>query len=115
MANESLEAGMTISPTLQTAIQESRFAIVVLSQNYASSTWCLEELTNIFECMDDQNILPLFYNVHPTDIRYQKESFKVAFTKHEENSRQSKEKVKQWRDALNKVAQISGLDTTNFR
>ncbi|XP_040361743.1 probable disease resistance protein At4g27220 isoform X2 [Rosa chinensis] len=113
MDDQELEVGDVISPRLLTAIKESRFAIVVLSQHYASSSWCLEELTTIFQCMKDNNrILPLFYQVEPSHVRYQKGNFEVAFTKHE--SRQSIAKVKQWRDALQKVANLSGWDSKNY-
>ncbi|KAL6203734.1 hypothetical protein ACLB2K_027433 [Fragaria x ananassa] len=44
MDDPDLKIGDAISRTLIEAIEGSRFAIVVLSQNYASSTWCLEEL-----------------------------------------------------------------------
>ncbi|KAL6203757.1 hypothetical protein ACLB2K_027456 [Fragaria x ananassa] len=47
MDDRDLEVGDAISPTLLKAIEESRFAIVALSPNYASSTWCLEELAKI--------------------------------------------------------------------
>ncbi|XP_004294963.1 PREDICTED: disease resistance protein At4g27190-like [Fragaria vesca subsp. vesca] len=113
MDDRDLEVGDAISPTLLKAIEESRFAIVVLSPNYASSTWCLEELAKICECMKDQNrILPLFYNVEPTDVRHQKGSFEEAFSKYE---RRRSEKVQQWRDALNKVASFTGWHTKNYK
>ncbi|KAL6315670.1 hypothetical protein AAG906_005758 [Vitis piasezkii] len=45
--NGKLERGQVISPALVAAIQNSMFSIIVLSQNYASSKWCLEELVKI--------------------------------------------------------------------
>ncbi|XP_062014915.1 disease resistance protein RUN1-like isoform X2 [Rosa rugosa] len=114
--DEELEVGEPISPSLLKAIDESRFAIIVLSPNYASSPWCLEELTKIIHCMEDtRRILPLFYHVEPADVRHQKNSFEVAFTKHEEKSRHDTEKVKQWRDALKKVANLSGWHTQRYQ
>ncbi|XP_004296351.1 PREDICTED: TMV resistance protein N-like [Fragaria vesca subsp. vesca] len=116
MDDPDLKVGDVISPTLQEAIKKSRFAIVVLSKNYASSTWCLEELREICECMKDQNrILPLFYHVDPCDVRYQKRSFEEAFSNHETSGRHESEKVKQWRDALNKVANFSGWSTQQYK
>ncbi|XP_062026358.1 probable disease resistance protein RPP1 isoform X1 [Rosa rugosa] len=113
--DQQLEIGTAISPSLLTAIQESWFAIIVLSPNYASSSWCLDELAHIFQCMEDKNrILPLFYHVDPSDVRHQRGSFQVAFTKHEQLSRQDMDKVKQWRDALNKVAYLCGWDAKNY-
>ncbi|XP_004295219.1 PREDICTED: TMV resistance protein N-like [Fragaria vesca subsp. vesca] len=116
MDDRDLEVGDAISPTLIAAIKESRFAIVVLSQNYAFSTWCLEELREICLSMEDNRILPLFYNVDPTDVRYHKKgSFKEAFSKHVKSGRHRPEKVKEWKAALNKVANISGWNTTDHK
>ncbi|KAL6204609.1 hypothetical protein ACLB2K_021876 [Fragaria x ananassa] len=113
--DKELEVGVSIAPSLLMAIEESRFAIVVLSPNYASSPWCLDELTKICQCMDGKDsILPLFYHVDPSDVRHQKNSFEVAFAKHEEKFRQPKDRVKQWRVALQKVANVSGWDSKNY-
>ncbi|XP_040372829.1 probable disease resistance protein At4g27220 isoform X2 [Rosa chinensis] len=117
MDDQDLQVGDVISPTLLLAIKESRFAIIVLSPNYASSTWCLEELRNICECMKEDNnrILPLFYNVDPSDVRNQKMSFGDAFTKHEKSGKHISGKVQQWRDALEKVANFSGWHIQNYK
>ena len=40
--DQKLEKGKTIKPELLKAIKESKFAVVILSKNYASSTWCRE-------------------------------------------------------------------------
>ncbi|XP_030949543.1 TMV resistance protein N-like isoform X2 [Quercus lobata] len=110
--DEKLEKGKTIKPELLKAIEESRFAVVILSENYASSTWCLEELVKIIDCKKEKGmtVLPIFYNVNPSDVRKQTETFANAFDKHE---KQFKEKVGTWRDALNHVAGIVGYHVEN--
>ncbi|VVA31965.1 PREDICTED: TMV resistance N [Prunus dulcis] len=109
-----LERGTTISSELFNAIEESRLAIIVLSPNYASSSWCLDELTKILQCMKSKGtILPVFYNVDPADVRTQRGNFGCAFTEYEERFREDIEKVKRWRAALTEVANLSGLDSKN--
>lgn len=111
--DQKLVRGTAISPNLLMAIEESRFAVVLLSANYASSTFCLEELAHILKCMGDKNtILPIFYHVDPSHVRKQEGSFAEAFTKYQ-NSGQDEEKMHQWRDALVKVASFSGWHLNN--
>ncbi|TKY57192.1 Toll/interleukin-1 receptor protein [Spatholobus suberectus] len=47
--DKNLGIGDSISPALSKAIEESRIFIVVFSENYASSSWCLDELVKILE------------------------------------------------------------------
>ncbi|XP_008237535.2 PREDICTED: TMV resistance protein N-like [Prunus mume] len=114
MDDPKLERGTTISSELFKAIEESRLAIVVLSPNYASSSWCLDELTKILQCMKSNGtVLPVFYNVDPTDVRKQSGSFASAFAEHEKRFGKDTEKVKRWRAALTEVANLSGFDSKN--
>ncbi|KAH9782172.1 hypothetical protein KPL71_008778 [Citrus sinensis] len=107
--DKQLEKGGSISPNLLKAIEESRISIIVLSKNYASSTWCLDELLKIVECKNrEDQIFQIFYKVEPTVVRKQTVSFGEAFAKHEEFFRDNIEKVQKWRHALKVVANISG-------
>ena len=110
--DEKLERGKSISEELLKAIEKSRFAIVIFSENYASSRWCLDELVHIVKCKNEigLEVGPVFYHVNPSDVRHQKETFAQAFDKHEERFKESKKKVKNWRDALREVANLSGWD-----
>nr|POE53999.1 tmv resistance protein n [Quercus suber] len=108
--NERLERGKPISQELWKAIEGSKFAIVILSKNYASSTWCLDELTKIIECVKEVEltVLPVFYDVDPIDVRKQIGPFAQAFAEHKERFKENIEKVEIWRAALREVADISG-------
>ncbi|XP_030966059.1 TMV resistance protein N-like isoform X2 [Quercus lobata] len=110
---ERLERGTTISTELLNAIEKSKFAIIVLSRNYASSSWCLDELVKIVECKEKTRltVLPVFHGVDPSDVRHQRGSFAEAFAKHE--LIKNEEKLQSWRAALTQVANLSGWDTRN--
>ncbi|CAA7013290.1 unnamed protein product [Microthlaspi erraticum] len=72
--DQELHIGDSISDELRGAIQTSRFAIVVISKNYASSRWCLDELRLIMELRMKKEIkvVPIFYGVEPSDVRHQR-------------------------------------------
>nr|POE80278.1 isoform 2 of tmv resistance protein n [Quercus suber] len=107
--DEKLERGKFISQELVKAIEESKFAIVIFSVNYAFSTWCLDELDHIARCRKEKGleVFPIFYHVEPSDIRKQKGIFGKAFDKYKESF---KEKVETWRSSLSEVANLSGWD-----
>ena len=108
--DEELERGKPISPELSKAIEESRFAIVIFSRNYAFSSWCLDELAKIVSCMREMRLMiwPIFYNVDPSDVRKQTGIFGEAFKKHEKLFKENIKMVEMWRTALREVANLSG-------
>jgi hypothetical protein len=107
--DEQLRSGEEISPALLKAIEGSRISIVVFSENYASSKWCLDELLEIVKCKETkgQIVLPVFYKVDPSDVRHQKKSFKKSLAKHEERFKNDI-KVQSWKAVLTEVANLSG-------
>lgn len=119
--SEDLERGKAIGE-LVTAIEESRFALVILSTNYATSSWCLDELVKILQCMKDmgQLVIPVFYQVDPSDVRHQRGSFQlrrvaqVEVKEHEDVYGENKDKLKEWAAALTQVANLSGFDSKNY-
>ncbi|XP_073263015.1 TMV resistance protein N isoform X2 [Populus alba] len=107
--DDELPRGEEISDHLLKAIQESKISIVVFSKGYASSRWCLNELVEILKCKrkkTGQIVLPIFYDIDPSDVRKQTGSFAEAFVKHEE--RFEEKLVKEWRKALEVAGNLSG-------
>ncbi|XP_028785836.1 TMV resistance protein N [Neltuma alba] len=109
--NERLRKGEKIAPSLLKAIQESRMAITIFSRNYASSTFCLDELVQIIEYINKKGrlVLPIFYDVDPSEVRHQRKNYREVFAQHERWLRNDKEKVQKWRRALQDVANLSGF------
>ncbi|KAL4374468.1 hypothetical protein AHAS_Ahas05G0184800 [Arachis hypogaea] len=107
---KDLIKGEQITPSLLRAIEASRISVLVLSENYASSTSCLDELLKIIECKDTkgQLVLPVFYGVNPSQVREQKGSFAEDLAKHEDKFRDDVNKVKRWRAALCEASTLSG-------
>ncbi|WOG90607.1 hypothetical protein DCAR_0309851 [Daucus carota subsp. sativus] len=105
--DHALEKGQEISSTLLDAIRNSDMFIVVLSENYAGSRWCLDELAEILSCKrTEKQVVPVFYYVDPSDVGHQKGSFGKAFDCHKK--RYSVDKIKKWKSALSEIAKLSG-------
>ncbi|CAL5401865.1 unnamed protein product [Camellia sinensis] len=121
--DDGIERGENIKFELNKAIQESKISIVVFSEDYASSSWCLDELVMILERRRTVGhvVLPVFYHVDPSHVRKQKKSFKEAFTRHEERfhaeaSERKVEwigKVEEWKAALREAADLAGMNLQN--
>ncbi|XP_039174328.1 disease resistance protein RPV1 [Eucalyptus grandis] len=92
------------------AIEESCIAIIVFSEDYASSRWCLEELAKIIECKEQKNliVLPVFYKVDPREVREGRKSYQRSLAKHEFKFGKDYEKVKRWKKALSDAGNLSG-------
>ncbi|KAL6210822.1 hypothetical protein ACLB2K_016054 [Fragaria x ananassa] len=113
--SRGLSKGSKIWAVLK-AIEDSRLSIVVFSENYGGSTWCLRELARIVECMDERGhiVVPIFYEVDPSHIRKLEGNFAAAFEKYDRNSEIDKEEVKKWKSALTEVSNISGWDSRKY-
>ncbi|XP_057754936.1 disease resistance protein RUN1-like isoform X3 [Arachis stenosperma] len=114
--DKNLRKGDLISDELLTAIEESMFGVIVLSPNYASSTWCLDELHKIVECNNNLGlqIVAVFYHVKPCDVRHQIGAFEEAFKKHELRFGKEGGRVRRWRNALTQVVSYSNWDSERF-
>ncbi|XP_010058799.2 TMV resistance protein N-like [Eucalyptus grandis] len=108
--NEELKKGDQISPALMKAIEESCIAIIIFSDDYASSKWCLEEVAKIMECREPKNltVLPVFYKVDPREVRQGRHSYQRALNKHESKLGKNSEKVTRWKEALFAASNLSG-------
>ncbi|XP_028785833.1 TMV resistance protein N-like [Neltuma alba] len=109
--NERLRKGEKITPSLLKAIQKSRMAITIFSKNYASSTFCLDELVHILEHINKKGrlVLPIFYDVDPSEVRHQRKNNGEVFAQHGRRFKNDKEKVQKWSSALQDAATLSGF------
>ncbi|XP_027336551.1 putative disease resistance protein At4g11170 [Abrus precatorius] len=113
--DDKLERGDEISSSLLGAIERSSISLIIFSKDYASSRWCLEELEKIVECKEKygQVVIPVFYNVDPTNVRHQTGSYENALVEQEKYYNSTKVNI--WRSALNKSANLSGINSSAFR
>ncbi|KAK4844593.1 hypothetical protein QYF36_022122 [Acer negundo] len=62
--------------------------------------------------MNKQIVIPVFYQVNPSDVRKQTGRFKDAFAKHKQVSG---EELQKWREALTEASNLSGFDSSVTR
>ncbi|KAJ0586396.1 putative TIR domain, P-loop containing nucleoside triphosphate hydrolase [Helianthus annuus] len=107
--DKTLLRGESIRPSLFEAIEESRIAIIIFSKHYADSSWCLDELAHIMKCKEERAliVMPIFYDVDPSDVRKQKGDFEIAFAQQEA---QNKNKAQVWRNALVDASNLAGWE-----
>ncbi|KAL5538541.1 hypothetical protein UlMin_045455 [Ulmus minor] len=113
--DDELPRGEAIRCELLRSIQGSRVSIIVFSRRYGDSSWCLNELVEIMKCRRTvrQIVLPIFYDVDPSDVMKQSGSFGEAFGKHEKRFASDLERVMRWREALAEAADLSGWHLRN--
>ena len=115
--DDQLNRGDEISESLVNAIEASAILVIVFSEGYASSKWCLDELVKILKCKKEyaQIVIPVFYRVDPSDVRNQTGSFGDSFSKLEERLKENTEKLQSWRNALEEAASLCGFHSPNIR
>ncbi|XP_039164303.1 toll/interleukin-1 receptor-like protein [Eucalyptus grandis] len=82
--DENLDPGEPIEMLLN-AIKCSKVSIPVISENYATSKWCLREINQIMESVKSkkQKVYPVFYKVTTDDVKYMTGHFGDAFRQNE--------------------------------
>ncbi|CAN0842453.1 Disease resistance protein L6 [Linum grandiflorum] len=114
--DDELRKGEGIWPNLVKAICQSKISVVIFSPRYAESKWCLKELAEIVEHRKREKghvILPIFYEVDPRDVRHQTGPYRSAFRQHERNEF-DEDTIQSWKDALNEVGSLKGINTLNL-
>lgn len=120
--DDALERGRLLKPELEKAIHESAISLVVFSKSYASSKWCLDEVLMIMEQHErshpKREVVPVFYNVDPTDVRNQTGCFEEAFNGYDDIIKEETDLLKKnewlemvtaWRYSLNKAGSLTGM------
>ncbi|PON68155.1 TIR domain containing protein [Parasponia andersonii] len=110
--NQVLQRGLQLGHQRKEAIQTSRIAIILLSQDYLSSDFCLEELVLILRCRERWGmiVVPIFYDLNPSDLRKVRGAVANAL---------SRQRVggcwwNRWKFALQEASDLCGWDHTTY-
>ncbi|KAL6217149.1 hypothetical protein ACLB2K_010366 [Fragaria x ananassa] len=93
------------------AIEQSKISVIIVSEHYGDSRWCLDELKETY----GQGVIPVFYEIDPTDVRKQERSYAIAFAELEKRFKDHMDKFHTWRDVLTRAANVSGYSSQNMR
>ncbi|XP_039169729.1 TMV resistance protein N-like [Eucalyptus grandis] len=113
--DDELPVGEEITPALIAAIKQSEVLIPIISGDYASSKSCLMELVQILECKQtmSREIIPIFYEISPSDLKDQGHPFEESFSKHKRNGVDNKT-IEDWRLALKEIGTLKGFETAKI-
>ncbi|KAK3428266.1 hypothetical protein EUGRSUZ_F04314 [Eucalyptus grandis] len=114
--DEERRIGEEISLEQLVAVEQSKIFIPIFSKGYASSIWCLRELTQMVEYRkrEGRKIYPIFYDVSPYEVRYLMGGYDEAFRSfrsHERKNRYDNKTIREWEDALQEVGSLDGWDS----
>ncbi|XP_054782010.1 TMV resistance protein N-like [Prosopis cineraria] len=91
--DDRLERGDEISLALEGAIEGSKIALAG----------------------NQQIVIPIFYDVDPTDVRHQKGTYAKSFNDHGQRFKDNMDKLKMWRSVLKKTTALSGHHSSKFQ
>ncbi|XP_047169402.1 disease resistance protein RPV1-like [Vigna umbellata] len=101
-------------------LSHCRVAIIVFTQTYSQSAWCLNQLEQIIKWHETyfRHVMPVYYEIQPSDVRLQKGDFgKVlkATAQQTFSGEELEHGMSRWSHALTKAANFFGWDESNHR
>ncbi|KAH7282567.1 hypothetical protein KP509_35G036900 [Ceratopteris richardii] len=106
--------GSEVDPAIMEAIKMSKVHIVFLTPNFASSKWCLNELLEIMNRRRAAGtssvplVLPVFYDVEPSDVRHQPKN--SAYNLAKKTKRSTPQERTLWSKALKEISLVKGFE-----
>ncbi|CAL1357822.1 unnamed protein product [Linum trigynum] len=102
---------------LLSVLKRSAVSVIIFSERFADSPWCLDEVATIARSMKEfgHRVIPVFYNVDPSEVDGDTGSYAAMIEKHS-GGRYGDPKVKlKWRDALKEIVDKAGLTSHEIR
>ncbi|KAG0583131.1 hypothetical protein KC19_3G111900 [Ceratodon purpureus] len=105
---KSIDVGDDCWENIEHAIKKTPIAVVVFSERFTQSEWCLRELHLILHTPSVQ-MLPVFYNLRPSEVRFPESGqLKDGFEKL--SSRYEKDVIAEWRADLVQASNVMGWE-----
>ncbi|KAG0619371.1 hypothetical protein M758_4G134900 [Ceratodon purpureus] len=105
---KSIDIGEDSWECIEHAIRKTPIAVVVFSESFAQSKWCLREL-HVMLHTPSVKVLPVFYKVRPSEVRFPesgqlKDGFQKLIGRHD------KIVIEQWRADLEQASKLMGWE-----
>ncbi|XP_048136654.1 disease resistance protein L6-like [Rhodamnia argentea] len=109
--DKSIPIGEEFASQIFGAISRSKISIPIISKNYATSKWCLWELVRMMDRRKSTShiVLPIFYEVKPSDVRYLKGEFGDAY--HLSKKDYGEKDIHEFEQALRDVSYLQVWDS----
>ncbi|XP_018727530.2 toll/interleukin-1 receptor-like protein [Eucalyptus grandis] len=109
--NDPYLIGKDVAHEIRNAIDHCEISIPIISENYASSPWCLNELAQMVESkrIKGQEILPIFYKVSTSHVRNLSHFFGECMLRHKKLV--DTNTYERWEQALREVGSSKGWAT----
>ncbi|XP_031501703.2 disease resistance protein RUN1-like [Nymphaea colorata] len=102
-----VQRGEFMDEVIGVAMEGSRIFLPIFSKSYADCKFCLSEVAKMLEFKG--LILPIFYDVQPSQVGNQRGPYEIAFEKHENDTELNQDRVVRWRTALKEAGKIKGF------
>ena len=117
--DDSLQKGKKFAGLIFEAARKCRVAVVVLSKEFLSSKWPMQELAEFVTAMDSDNknlsLLPLFFNLSVSELSNESISntWMTKWTKLADQD-PTRVDVQKWEKAVQKLRGVHGLSFAKF-